>query len=349
MKQIAMGLPWRFLIILTILLVIPSHLQAAELFRGKVTELSDKQVKVVLLEGDQKGNTFSVLLFDEKQLQTQGIQKGDEVLTSFLQTPDGKKQLTITDQVRLMPLGVLFALFFGVVAFIGRKKGLLSFIAMGFSFVVIAKLIVPQIILGNNPLLISLIASILIIPSSFYLSHGISTKTTIAVLGTFLTLAITGVLAFIFVSFAKLTGYAAEEATFITTNSGSTISIQGLLLAGIVIGAMGVLDDITISQTSIVGKLRKANPKYTKWELFRESMDVGRDHIASLVNTLVLVYAGVALPLFVLFSSTQFGTFWQVLNMEIVATEIVRTLVASIGIVSAVPITTLMAVWWGRE
>lgn len=325
------------------------HIHAADMIRGKIVELTENSLRVELLEGEQKGATYPILLFDDRQIENQGLRLGDEVLATFIKTPDGSSQLTITDHVRTPAMAVLFGLFILIVLVIGRRKGLLSFVAMGFSFVVIAQVVVPQILLGNNPLIISLLAAILIIPVSFYFSHGISRGTTIAVVSTFVTLGITGALALLFVWAAKLTGYAADEATYIEAHLGTAVSIQGLLLAGIVIGAMGVLDDITISQTSIVGKLRKANPKYTHWELFRESMDVGRDHIASLVNTLVLVYTGAALPLFVLFSSTQFGTAFQVLNMEIVATEIVRTLVASIGIVSAVPITTFMAVWWGNS
>ena len=319
--------------------------QSQDPVRAIIEELSAEKITVELQEGESAGSVVEVLRFDDKQIQNQGLHKGDQVLVTTIPGPQGENKVIIVDQYRLPWLGVLLGVFLLVVVFVGRKKGLFSFFAMLFSFLIIGQMVVPQILLGNNPILISLFAALIIIPLTFYVSHGFSTKTTIAVVGTFLSLLITGLLALLFVYLTKLTGFSAEEATFLSVQQGE-LNIQSLLLAGIIIGAMGVLDDITISQAAIVAKLRKANPSYTQWHLFHESMDVGRDHIASLVNTLVLVYAGAALPLFVLFQSSQFGSFTDVLNMEIVATEIVRTLVSSIGIVSAVPITTFLAVYF---
>ena len=338
-------------LVLLLILFFPFSVQAQtqDPLRATITELSSGNIVVEIQEGKYTGEQMHVLQFDEKQIAIQGLHEGDQVLVNFIQGPGGKDQVIIVDQYRLWPLAGLFLLFLGVVVVIGRRKGFFAFLGMAFSFLIIAQMIVPQILIGNNPILISLFASLLIIPITFYISHGINRKTTIAVLSTFFALVLTALLAVVFVDVAKLTGYAAEEANFINAQQGDHINIQALLLAGIIIGAMGVLDDITISQTSIVSKLKKANPKFSKWELFRESMDVGHDHIASLVNTLVLVYAGAALPLFVLFSSSQYGTLSDVLNMEIVATEIVRTLVSSIGIVSAVPLTTIMAVWYMKD
>lgn len=264
--------------------------------------------------------------------------------SSALNTPAGQN-VVIVDHVRRTPLIILFALFVGLVVIVGRRKGFLSFLGMLFSFALIGRFIVPQIVLGNNPIMISLLGALFIIPVTFYIAHGLSWKTTIAVVSTFLALFITGVLAVIFVKFTKLTGFAADEAVFLQAMTGQSINLQTLLLGGIIIGAMGVLDDITISQTSIVAKLHKTNPKLGFQKLFAESMDIGRDHIASLVNTLVLVYAGASLPLFVLFYGSTY-TYSELMNMEIIATEIVRTLVSSIGIVAAVPITTIIASWY---
>ena len=338
-----------FLFLGSVLIPLPVQAQTRDPVRAAIIELSTGNIVVEIQEGKRSGQQLQVLQFDEKQIENQGLHEGDQVLVDFIQGPGGQEQVIIVDQFRLWPLAGFFLLFLGVVVVIGRRKGFFSFLGMAFSFLIIAQMIVPQILLGNNPILISLFASLLIIPITFYISHGIKWKTTIAVVSTFLALVLTAVLAVVFVNLAKLTGFSAEEATFITAQQGDTVNIQALLLAGIIIGAMGVLDDITISQTSIVSKLKKANPKFTKWELFRESMDVGHDHIASLVNTLVLVYVGASLPLFVLFSSSQFGTLSDVLNMEIVATEIVRTLVSSIGVVSAVPLTTLLSVWYTKD
>lgn len=312
-----------------------------------IVDFHNTMITIRVEEGALKGKEYPVALFDNRQIGSQNLQEGDRVLISFMTSPQGEEQAVIVDHVRRAPLLILFLIFIATVLVIARKKGLLAIVAMVISFFIIGRFILPQILLGNDPVLISLMGALFIIPSLFYISHGFNTKTTIAVVSTFLTLIVTGVLAVVFVHFAKLTGFAAEEAIFIQA-AGQNIDIQSLLLAGIIIGAMGVLDDITISQTSIVEKLIKANPKYTGRELFTEAMDIGRDHIASLVNTLVLVYAGAALPLFVLFYSSPFS-YGEVVNMELVATEIVRTLVSSIGIVLAVPLTTLIATWYSAR
>lgn len=330
------------------LFIIPFSVQAKNAvgkYEAEVTQIQNGTVIVTVLEDDKKGQEYKVELFDERQQ----LEEGDKVIVSIISGMEGMQSVIIEDHVRRFPLLVLFALFLLIVIIIGRIKGILSFIGMMFSFLIIGQFIVPQIIVGNDPLLISLLGALFIIPTAFYIGHGFKWQTTIAVISTFIALFITGILAYIFVPFAKLTGFAAEEATFIQAIPGTPINIQSLLLAGIIIGAMGVLDDITISQTSIVDKLVKANPKYTYKKVFSEAMDIGRDHISSLVNTLVLVYAGAALPLFVLFHNSQLGSYSDVVNMEILATEIVRTLVSSIGIISAVPITTLLASWYVKK
>ena len=347
-KIISMKKYFVFLFLIFSILLRPTATYAKdERMDAHITQLQDGNIMIQIDEGQKKNMEYPVALFDNKQIKNQNLQVGDAVIISFMKGPQGKEQAVIVDHVRRFPLLVLVALFIIIVLVIGRTKGILSIISMIISFLIIGRLILPQILLGNDPVIISLIGAIFIIPTLFYISHGFHWKTTIAVIGTFLSLIITGILAIVFVQFAKLTGFAAEEATFIQA-AGQNIDIKSLLLAGIIIGAMGVLDDITISQTAIVEKLIKANPKYKGPELFREAMDVGRDHIASLVNTLVLVYAGAALPLFVLFYTSAYS-YREVINMEIVATEIVRTLVSSIGIVLAVPITTVISVWYADK
>ena len=318
--------------------------QPEQRYEAEITSLNSNKVEVMVKNGDLKDRKYPVALFDAKQIETQNLQIGDNVIVILTQNQSGVKSAIIQDHVRRTPLLILFLLFLMVVIVIGRLKGVLSFVAMVASFFIIVRMVIPQIMIGNDPILIALLGALFIIPLTFYISHGLRRQTTIAVVGTFLALFLTGILAYIFVIFAKLTGFAAEEAVYIQALGGN-INIRSLLLAGIIIGSMGVLDDITISQTSIVEKLRKANPKYTRWELYREAMDVGRDHIASLVNTLILVYTGAALPLLVLFNTSQFS-YGEAVNMEMVATEIVRTLVGSIGIVTAVPITTFIAVFY---
>jgi uncharacterized membrane protein len=176
---------------------------------------------------------------------------------------------------------------------------------------------------------------------TLYLAHGVNARTTTAILGTMAALALTGALAIIFVNFGRFTGFGSEEASFLQL-SAEQVNLQGLLLGGIIIGTLGVLDDVTITQASAVWELRLANPAYGVRDLYRAGIRIGRDHVASTVNTLVLAYAGASLPLLILFSVSNRG-FVDVVNAEVVAAEVVRTLVGSIGLVASVPMTTFLA------
>ncbi|QQG44130.1 MAG: YibE/F family protein [Candidatus Roizmanbacteria bacterium] len=306
---------------------------------AQVLEIMQGKVKLKLLKGELKDKTFDVNLDEIKKI---NFNKGDHVSVSYSKSPSGQERVFINDYVRTNEILLLFFIFLALVFLIGRWKGITSFFGMIFTFVIIGGFIIPNILLGNDPVLISLLGALFIIPITFYLGHGFNRKTTIALSGTFIALVITGILSYIFVKFTRLTGFASEEAAYLQVIQGENINVVSLLLAGIIIGAMGVLDDITIAQTAIVERLKIANPKYRFRELYKQAMIVGRDHIASLVNTLILVYAGASLPLFLLFYNSKMP-YSTALNSEIITTEIVRTLVSSIGIILAVPITTFIA------
>lgn len=267
---------------------------------------------------------------------------GDEVLISYTQNDDGERTYYVFDYVRRAPLGLLFGLFVGLSVLIGRWHGLRSLLGLGISLAIIGMVMLPQISSGTNPILVALLGAIIITPITFYLSHGINRKTTIAIVSTALSLCLTGLLGTYFIDAVHLTGFASDEALFLDIAKQGSLNIRGLLLAGFIIGALGVLDDITISQAAIVQELKHAKPSITRKELFTRAMNVGRDHIASLINTLVLVYTGSALPLLLLFSGNN-ASFLEIINYEIVAEEIVRTLVGSIGLIAAVPITSVIA------
>lgn len=251
---------------------------------------------------------------------------------------------TVTDMVRTTALMKLFLLFVIVILLVSGMAGVRSLLGLIFSFTVIFKFVLPQIIAGNNPLSVALMASLVILFVSYFLTHGINNKTIIAILGTFGALAVTGILAVLYGASAKLSGFGSEEAAFLIGNL-PIASFYNLYLAGIIIGSLGVLDDITISQASIVSELTDANRRLGVAELYKRAMNIGHDHISSLVNTLVLVYAGSALPLLLLFVTSQ-STSIELLNYEMMAEEIVRTLVGSIGLVAAVPLTTIIAAYW---
>ena len=223
----------------------------------------------------------------------------------------------------------------------GRWRGLFALGGLAITFAVLVRFILPAILLGKNPVAVAVIGSAAIMFAALYLTHGFNARTTTAVLGTVGALFVTGVLAWIFVAGTHLTGMATEESGLLAA-SLSGVSLRGLLLGGIVIGSLGVLDDVTVTQASAVWELHRANPEYGFSRLYSAGLRIGRDHIASTVNTLVMAYAGASLPLLVLFtlSSRQLG---DVLTSEILGQEIVRTLVGGIGLVSAVPITTALA------
>ncbi len=255
---------------------------------------------------------------------------------------EGNDFFYITDYIRRGSLFWLFAVFVVLVALVAKWRGLTSLLGMTISFFIIFSFILPRISAGSDPIQTTIIGSFFIIPITFYFSHGFNKKTTVAVIGTVIALIITGILAGFFVESAKLTGFASEEAGFLQVIKQGSINIKGLLLAGIIIGVLGVLDDITVSQSAIVLQLKKANPKLKFEELYKRAMDVGQDHIASMVNTLILVYTGAALPLLLLFIDNP-RPFSEVINYEIIADDIVRMLVGSIGLILAVPITTFIA------
>ncbi len=188
----------------------------------------------------------------------------------------------------------------------------------------------------------------IIIPITFYLSHGFNKRTTIAIVGTIIALTITGILSVIFSNLAHLSGAESEEVLFLQGMNNTTYNLKGLLLAGILIGTLGIMDDITISQTSIVHQLYDLKKDISTKELFKRSLELGRDHIASMINTLILVYAGASMPLLLLFLSDD-RTFSEVISLEVVSTEIVRTLVGSIGLILAVPITTYLACYFVKK
>ncbi len=273
---------------------------------------------------------------------------GDELVLVRYQAEDGRYSYYISDYVRQPALAWLFVVFVVAVVVVTKWQGLGSLLGMLFSFLVLFKIILPQILGGADPVIAAILGSALIVPATFFLSHGVNRKTGIAVLGTFLTLIVTGLLAVGFAEFANLTGTASEEANFLSMGARSNIDFRGLVLAGMIISILGILDDITISQSSVVQQLKAAKKNIKFKELYFRAITVGKDHIASLVNTLVLVYTGASLPMLLLFLDKS-SKFADVVNLEFIAEEIVQMLVGSIGLVLAVPLTTFIACFWASD
>lgn len=266
---------------------------------------------------------------------------GDPVVLGRTRDETGTVTYYFADFQRRTPLLVLGAVFALVVVLLGRWRGLAALAALAVSLLMIVKFVLPAILEGRSPLAVAIVGSAAIMFLALYLSHGVNAQTTTAVLGTLVSLALTGVLAAVFVAASRFTGLASEEAGFLQSAAGQ-INLRGLLLGGIVIGSLGVLDDVTVTQASAVWQLHGANDELSVRRLYRAGLRIGRDHIASTVNTLVLAYAGASLPLLLLFTLARQSTA-SVLTGEVVAGELVRTLVGSIGLVASVPITTALA------
>ena len=292
--------------------------------------------------GSLEGDTIEIKNGEMGTTRTERYEKGDKLVVGYSETVEGETYFYIIDYVRRPMLGWLLLAFVVVTVVIVKKWAVTSFLGMAFSFLVIFRVILPAIIEGQDPVWAAIGGAVLIIPASFYLSHGFNRKTNAAIFGTIVSLMVIGWLSKWLIEMGNFTGLASEEAGFLLIESGGGVDMKGILLAGIIIAALGVLDDVTVSQAAIVTELKETDKSLKVRELYKKAMRVGHDHITSMINTLVLVYAGAAMPLLLLFVSGGLS-FSEVINYEMVAEEVIRTLVGSIGLVLAVPITTIIA------
>jgi uncharacterized membrane protein len=314
------------------------------------TQFLSQNIVVQFLSGDMKGQTTTVLsqaVSSSTKNNYLLIAPGETVL---LARDDLEGYVTapyyITDRYRLPILLFAILLFVTVAVLFGRARGFTSIMGLAMSIGILVGFVVPQILAGHDPLTVCLMGAAAIAIVSLYFAHGFNKRTTIALCGTLITLAVSAGLAVFFVVAAKLVGLATDASFYVELGTNISLNLRGLLLGGIIIGALGVLDDVTIGQAATVYELKDASPGLEAKELYRRGMSVGREHIASLINTLFLAYAGIALPLLLYLAAFQSQIpLWLTINGEPIAEEIVRTMVGSIGIVLAVPITTLLAAW----
>ena len=291
-----------------------------------------------LLDGPDEGNATTVEL--PASGRTSSLSVGSAALLGH--QPDVRGfEYVFLDPDRRSPLLLLTAVFAAAVILLGRWRGLSALVGLAATLLVLFLFVVPAILDGRDPLMVSLVGSAVIAFAALYLSHGIGVQTTVALLGTVGGLLCTAILAVVFMDLAHITGLASEEALFLPA-LGTNIDIRGLILGGMMIGALGAIDDMTVTQAAAVWELRTADPSMSGRSLHRAGMRIGRDHVASTVNTLVLAYAGASMPVLILFVLAG-QPIWTVASGEIVATEIVRTLVGSVGLVASVPITTWLA------
>ncbi|MFE0384040.1 YibE/F family protein [Streptomyces bungoensis] len=297
-----------------------------------------KKATVRVDTGKDTGRTFTEIVQPDQSRQ---LHQGEKVVVAYEPSAPRDLQYAVTDANRKFPMSLLAGVFALVVVVVGRMRGVMALVALAVSFLVLTLFILPAVLQGSNPLLVAVVGSSAIMLIALYMCHGLSARTSVAVLGTLVSLLLIGVLGSGFIGWAALTGNT-DDSTGLIHGLFPSIDMGGLLLAGVIIGSLGVLDDVTVTQTSAVWELHEANPAMGRRALYRAGIRIGRDHIASVVNTLVLAYAGAALPLLLLFSIAQ-SSVGTVANSELVAEEIVRTLVGSIGLVASVPVTTALA------
>lgn len=327
-----------------------------EAVRGEITETLEQGIiqlgdveqeyqvlRVQILEGELEGVELTVD-YGKYQIRPEGLslKPGDRVFLTIISDQDNILQARFLDFERKGPLLILFGTFVFFSVLISGWKGVRGLLGMGFSIGVIIYYIIPQILNGKDPVLISVTGAFVLLTVTLYLVYGWTLKTHSAVLGTLGALILTALLAHYFVNLTRLTGFGNEDALFLVQLSSGRINMQGLVLGGMLIGALGVLDDLVITQASVVFELWTLDPDMSLKDLFRRSMRVGQDHVAATVNTLVLAYAGAALPMFLLFSISG-ARIGYLLNLEYVAEEVVRTMVGSLGLIAAVPFTSLLA------
>ena len=300
------------------------------------------ELTATLLEGPDEG-TVATLQFPSPAAGTTFASGQEVLLVRFTLGQGGPAQYSYLDRVRLPSLWWLAVIFAVAVVLLGRLHGVGALVGLVVSFFVLLKFILPAIIQGENPMLVALVGSTAIAFFALYLAQGFNRVTTMALLGTIGALVFTAALGAAWVHLSSFTGLGSEEA-YVVQLGAAHVDLVGLLLAGIIIGALGALDDMSVTQAAAVDELRKTNPDQSKRSLYRSGIRIGRDHVASIVNTLVLAYAGASLPLLILFLISNQGP-GLVLNSEAVAVEIVRALVGSIGLVMCVPLTTWLAAY----
>lgn len=320
--------------------------------KGREQTLIRQKLKLRGLNGAYRDKEFLVnLLGDQNPLDRAVYKVWDQVLV--MQTADGQGggEFFITDFVRTNVLLWLFAAFAAAVLAVGRIKGLRSLISLALTFLVLIKFIIPRILDGADPVFITVIGSIAILFIIIYLTEGVNTKSHIAAVSIFLSLLFTVYFSWLLIHLASLSGLSNEEAGFIVDLGAKTLNLQGILLAGVIIGALGALDDVIIAQVATVEELNLADPRQPKMEILKKALNVGVSHISAMSNTLFLAYAGASLPLLILFVSGQsaFASWDIAMNNEMLATEIIRALAGTIGIVLSVPLATMISVWWFKR
>lgn len=295
-------------------------------------------LKVEILEGDQAGQIVEI---EDDFLNSEA---GDRLFLRYVRDVGGEIIYSVEEPDRRMALLFFVALFAVAVMAIARWQGVKALLSLVVAFAVIYYVLFPLLLKGFSPVWLSVVVSSIVLAAAIFSTHGFNREATAALGGTILVLVVTGCLAYLSVLVTNLSGFASDESVYLNFSTGGELNFQGLLLAAIIIGIIGVLDDIAITQSVAVAEIYSAAPDISKSDLYHKVLRIGREHVVALVNTLVFAYVGASLPLLLLFYlSAEPASF--LLNREIFATEIIRTVIGSIGLILTVPITTYIAVF----
>lgn len=298
----------------------------------------NQTLRVKILTGEEKGR--ELLLENDYS----SLRAGDKFFLKYV-VQNGERLYTINDLDRRGPLLWLVIIFGAVVIGLSGWQGVRSLISLVFSLGLIIWLLLPWLLAGAPPVLVSSTVAIIVLSAAIFTTHGFNRQSLAALGGTVGAVILTGLLAAWAIDLAALSGLATDEAVYLNLGTGGQLNFQGILLGAMIIGMLGVLDDIAITQTALVAELKHLAPGGSKKDVYYRALRVGREHVGALVNTLVLAYTGAALPLLLLFSTSTINPIF-IVNREVFATEIVRMLIGSIGLVLTVPLSTLLAIWW---
>lgn len=325
-----------------------------ETVRGEVVEIVSEETRDIIgTDADALVQTIRVEIFDgtragdivEFENDLIPLSVGEDIFINRQVTINGDEIFLLKDvdrRAELLALGIMFA---AILVWFAGRQGVRALLSLGVSIGAIIFILVPLLLAGYNPALVSLGVSGLILALVLFGTHGFKPHTILAYGGTMLAVLLTCLSAWYWVSALRLTGFSSDASVYLNFATEGRLDFAGLFLGAIIIGILGVLDDVSITQASVVQELKAANGTLRFTELYRRAIKVGRDHVGSLVNTLALAYVGVSLPL-VLFLAGSEAPVTHILNQEVVAAELARILIGSLGLVLAVPFTTLLAAWW---
>lgn len=324
--------------------IVPAHVEAildeeVRKIMGTDATTVMQTVSARILEGERADE---VITFENDLVP---LEAGDSIFLSHIRDIDGREMYLLKDVDRGNGLILLLLLFVALLLLFAGWQGARALGSLMLSILGIVFVLLPAILAGYDPILMSLLISGVILAFALFGTHGFNALSTIAYNGTVSAVLITSVLAWWFVDMLRLSGYGSDASVYLNFATQGELDLAGLLLGSIIIGVLGVLDDISITQASVVQQLRAANKSLNHFELYHRAIKVGRDHVGSLVNTLALAYVGAALPLVLLFSTSNSPLYFT-LNQEVIAAELARILIGSIGLILAVPFTTAVAAWW---